>query len=341
MKNIPLLSYVLFASITIHCMEQKKQITTTNQPSQSWQNIDISVVTQSLHNNYKNYLKTGLEKYKNNDDVDLEQLVTQSNFMIGQSNGIEFFKQTHDEDHNFFMHIAVLKRDLPAMRYLLTKNKNVRHQLWMHNAQQQSPFELCIAQLLPESIDNECNQKSTSLAILKEMIDNMIEYFFAKGTIIDCIQKIINLELACRAHASTTTTLIETQLLDDLLAKASTKEQPLSLATFYQDVTETKTGNTKSHFVVEQQNADELYELINKDHVSPHKNKEGLTVLDLALKKFRLFTQNSSLFDTQSEEAAHARCCLFMLYKYILLKQQNTSFTTTSNCCDQHPITEK
>ena len=328
MKNVHIFSCLLLTSITAHCMEQNQ--------IDFWKGIDYRAVEQSLQDNYKNYLKHNLELYKNGAQANFDELIDMSNLMIGQSNGIDFLRQTHDEQNNLFIHAAVNNRDLPAVQYLLTKDAANQ---WGSNIHKQMAFDLCIEQLLPQAIDNEQNKKSTSLEMLAQIINNMIKCIDHKELIKKCITKLISLELACYAHQSSVNAFVKGTILEELLVKASDKNQPLSLNTLYQQITDQETGNTMSHVAVGHQKADHLYGLITRDCVSPARNKEGLTVADIALKKFQFFTQEPSLFEMQKEEATQSRCCLFMLRKFILLKQKDQAFDITCNCCDQHVIT--
>jgi hypothetical protein len=314
-------------------MEENKQI-------QLWKGIDYKSVEKALEDDYKNYLKTNFDIYKNSSTtIDLDELLNASKLMVGHTHDATIFRQVYDEHNNFFIHTAVNKRDLPIVRYLLTKDAPNQ---WVYNAQHKSPFDLCIDQLWPQSADYQSDKKFISLLMLDEIFTSMIGHIDNKKLIQKCVTTLINHNLMCRVHPDNTKSIISRKILESLLAKAANPGQTLSLALFYQDAIDAETGNGWAHVIVDQQNADYLYKLIKRNYISPVKNKAGLTALDIALKKFQIFTQEPSLFEMQKEEAARARCCLFMLRKFILLKQNRTDdFNMACNCCDQHIITKQ
>src|SRR5205085_9110375 len=87
----------------------------------------------------------------------------------------------------------------------------------------------------------------------------------------------------------------------------------------------------------EQERADELFEWIKKDRVSCVENRANLTPVDVALAKFREFTQNYTLIEVDETSFQNRRCCLFMLLNYLKVKKGSQN-TTLGNCCDKHSI---
>src|SRR5213075_792181 len=101
--------------------------------------------------------------------------------------------------------------------------------------------------------------------------------------------------------------------------KENVAQEQLLLSTIYQQISDAS-GNTFTHVLVEQELSDELFEWIKQERVSFAQNKKELTPLDIALAKFRHFTQNVALIDSDKSSFEKRKCCLFMLLNYCKTK---------------------
>ena len=123
------------------------------------------------------------------------------------------------------------------------------------------------------------------------------------------------------------------------LTQGPSKTVPLNLQTLYQQTKDPETGNNYTHLVIEQADADALYELMEKQYISNAENKIGETPLMMALRMFQIFTQHQEvekIITTIPKVFTQTRCCLFMLLNHVKKYQGVTTF---EQCCDKHIIT--
>jgi hypothetical protein len=107
------------------------------------------------------------------------------------------------------------------------------------------------------------------------------------------------------------------------------------LSSYYQQTIDKADGSTFTHVFIDQGRCEELFELMKQGRSSFIQNKAGLTPIDLALQKFRHFTQDKTLIDSNDESFIRARCCLSMLINHLkyVLKDSNII-----PCCEKHSI---
>src|SRR6266481_8184541 len=139
MKNIQLLSCVLFTSIALHGMEerlqrlananallevqQNNQLIPQKQENNTWETIDCSVAAKTLKTDGDNDLKTRLEEYKKADFApkDMEHINSMCLQITGKPDRLIYNNGygIEDDQKNGFLHIAVRKADLAIVTWLL------------------------------------------------------------------------------------------------------------------------------------------------------------------------------------------------------------------------------
>ena len=326
MKNIQILSSLLFASITTHCMEDNKKIN-------PWQNIDYKKIETSFRNDYKNYLKEHLEDYKTHDFTPqkMDYILSMGNLMTGY-NCVADLHCTKDQEQSGFLQHAIKKIDLPVVQWLIT-HENIKY----HSHKESIDFvTICTQQLLP---DMQEDKKTTAYNILKTIIEPYKTSDTPHWWREFYIKKMIVLQLE-HTKKRTNFTIEEALLTPFLQQDSPDANTSILLSNMYQQVVEKECGNTLSHIIVNNHDADELYKLIHKDYVSSIENKEGMTALALAFIQHRASTQNPPLLDVYPEVSKLSRCCYFMLLKYIKSKKSTQEFEDAPNCCEKHTITQ-
>lgn len=326
MKKLSLLCYALFTSIALQCSEQAKQLELIKK-------IDYKKIETQLQNDYITYLGKQLEVYKTTDFTPQQMcnVCNMSTFMTGTWHFP--YNAVRDEQGNSFIRVAVQKMDLPCVDWFITKHR-------MHCITRED-FDFCVNACATALAKNDEAKKNIAYEILKIITKKQGAnnyYIFDlnnKNSRENLIKQLILLQIRQKKNKSTF--VIEQELMKEYIAYGADDKSPIVLADLYQTVTNKK-GNTLSHIIVNLQNADELCQCINNNYVSPAKNKADKTILDLALHHFQTFTQDPSLFDIHPDKVAQARCCLFMLLRYIKAKQTGT-LAAEYTCCDKHIIT--
>ena len=237
-----------------------------------------------------------------------------------QMNG--YIRDTQNHEGNTLLHIAVTKEDLPAIRDIFEVGR-IMHK----NAQEKNPLDLAIEQLHPKSIKSRNNNQ---IAILETIADNIAKRDHVASDKIECLQKIITLELACKNHPVPPFTFIpNANLLQKLIPNEHKINSEQFLNNLYKQATNNETGNTFTHVCVNQEDPDELFKLVCTNRISDAKNKERLDPLALALCAFRAFTTQPKFIDTNCAIFNRVRCCYFILYYYY-------TNNLTDSCCEKH-----
>ncbi len=157
MKNTQLFFYLLFITITTHCMEPNP-----------WAAIDCHKIEQTLFTDYRNYCAGQLEEYKQTTFT--PQHMKHIEDMAITYTGYNHYKSTlydvRDKEDNCFPHIAIQKFDLPTLTWL------VRQRIYYPKNKQGKGFiEVCIDHLSPHNnIDAE--KKQIAYAMLNTIITN-------------------------------------------------------------------------------------------------------------------------------------------------------------------------
>ncbi|HLW73011.1 MAG TPA: hypothetical protein VKR54_03100 [Candidatus Babeliales bacterium] len=325
MKKIQVLYSLLFASITMYCMEDNKK-------TELWQSINYKKIEASFRNDYKNYLKKHLEEYKTQHFTHekMDYILSMGNLMTGHD-CVADLHCTQNEDKNGFLQCAIKKVDLPVVQWLIA-HENVKY----HSPTESINFvTLCTEQLLPDKPEAK---RTNAYTILKTITEPYKTSNTAHWWREFYIKKIIELQLEHKKKR-TNFTIDEALVTPFLQQDSPDTDAPIFLSNMYQQVVEKESGNTLSHIIVNNHDADELYKLIHKDYVSSIENKDGMTTLDLAFKQHSASTQNVSLLDLEPEVSRLNRCCYFMLLKYIKSKKSAQEFDDAPNCCERHTIT--
>lgn len=326
MKYIHLFSCALIAHLTLHSMEQDKQIS-------PWQAINCAKVRETLKTDYRNYVQSRLLDYKKTTltSKDMDHIRDLGVTYTGSST--EYYSHVfyvRDEDENDFTKIAVQKFDLPMVQWLVAQC----YITYPLNKEKKGCIELCIDHLSPanQSKINDEQKKSVyeMLDILTKTYEDELSFNSRKSIVEALITLRINFE---NSYKYADLPLLKNEFFTRFTTKKN--KDPLDLNALYQTVTATPDLHTLSHMMAKHRDANQLYELIKNDYVSPIKNKDGKTVLDVALYKFQKYIKN---LNAKKIEVDNARCCLFMLLKYIKSKQAG-ALTNDVDCCSKHPIT--
>jgi predicted nucleic acid-binding protein len=330
MKHTLLLCCAFFASISLQCSEQEKQLELIKK-------IDYKKIEKTLSDDYFTYAREELENYKNTEYTPqkMGHVSNMNRVITGNQYASLPYNEIRDEQGNSFIRVAVAKMDQPIVDYFVLR-------LGTHCITPED-FDYCL-NLCAEKLNPKNNitatEKSTAYNILKILSAKQGSSYYTfllnqKSSRESLLNKLIRLQLKHKKHQSPVT--IEQEFIEQHLTAGKDDQSPILLPDLYQTIANKK-GNTLSHIMVQLQNPTELCELINKNYASPATNKAGETVLDLALHHFQTFTQDPSSFDLHPEAAAQARCCLFMLLRYIKSKQ-NDQLSNEYICCDKHVIT--
>lgn len=324
MKNIQLFSCLLFTMITTQCMNEKN----------AWQKIDCSITTSALETDCQNYLKNRLEEYKktNFTPQDMEEI----NFIAAQITGrknILTYNNGHgirDNEQNTFFHIAIRKADLPIVTWLLN------NKCWTYeaNAQRKEPLDLCIDQLLPTA--NNKN-KQVNLNVLDTLMSGYDKGNFCPLYRRKFITKLIILQLEHKKY-NNNFILKDSWINPFTTCSYCTKKnilQKCSSCIYLSDIYKTTIDtekNTFSHILAQKQQADELYNFIQKEYISFSYNNNNQNPLNIAVENFISCIEND--IDVTGA-VSPTRCCLFMLLNYIKKQQGVIDF---EQCCDKHII---
>lgn len=285
--------------------------------------IDCNNAQEELVQDYKNYLQSQLKFYQSY-HTSLDLLIQKSIAITG-ANYKHYVRDIQNEDGNTFLHIAVKKQDLCFINQMLS------HFSTMHtNNQGKTPFDLILDQLKPNTSSSRNNNQ---LRILESLAGRIAKKAYLEQNKIDCLKKIIALELSCRAYPDPTFSFVPSQeLLLKLVPTTNEPDAQSFLSQIYQQTIDKSTGNTFGHIFIQQEDPESLLELVKANRISQLPNKENLNILNYALQAFRKFTSSSTHIDTNSEKFQRARCCFFILYNYF-------KKDSTSSCCEKHKIT--
>jgi len=297
---------------------------------------DWRAAHQTLCDDYTHYLKDQLEQYKTS-PVTLETLsaMAQTIKQTGPVNEIVFIR---DEQQNAFIHLAIEKEDTEMVTQLY------KYAGWhlcnMANGDGKTPLDLCLAKLSPDNAIISAAMCTITAQTLHEMTCMPDRTPATRRDLKKGLKSVLAWHLAYQKQQKK----LPLPAYDSFYHQATRKicdgttQDPLALlASLYRKAADEADGNTFTHFFIEQELPDELFEWIQKDRVSCAKNKAELTPIDLALAKFREFSQNYMLIEGDEDSFKKRSCCLFMLLNYIKIKTnaQDAPFT---QCCDKHIV---
>lgn len=330
MKYILLLCCTFFANNSLYSSEQEKQLDLIKK-------IDYKKIEKTLLDDYLAYAHKKLEDYQTTDYTPKKMwdIGRMNQLMTGNQYGSFPYNAIRDEQNNNFIKTAVKKMDLAIVDWHVLRSG-------AHCIPQEDLnycLDICTETLNPKN-NIPTTEQNTAYNILKILAtkqgdSHSLFTLRLKSCREQLVKQLILLQLKQKKRQSPV--FIEQEFIEQQLTSGKNDQSPIVLTDMYQTVANKK-GNTLSHIVVQLQNPTELCELINKNYISPAPNKAGKTILDLALHHFQTFTQDPSSFDLYPEAATQARCCLFMLLKYIKSKQ-NGYVSSLYDCCDKHIIT--
>lgn len=331
MKHTSLFSIACLTSMMLHASEENKQI-------QFWHHdSSYNAVSQALLTDYEQYVKNRLTEYKKTDFTvqDMNAIKEMCTTFTGNPTAFKrvICANGKDEEDNTFTHIAIKKVDTEIFTWLMHSHQNNNN--YPCNKNKQYFMDICIDHLSPQSPLSH-DDKYRAYAMLEYLTLHYKEQL-AQDIRKQTLEKLISLKIMLQQRNDRIN--LKDPLFENLVKPKDTQESPLDLAELYQQVADPETGNTLSHTFIDLYNADGLYDLLQRNYISAKKNKDNLSVLELALKNFQVFTQDPSQFDLYPERAQNARCCLFMLLRYIRSKD-NTYITSLYKCCEKHVITE-
>lgn len=328
MKNRYMLLLLSVISTVVYAMENKSV-------------VDYKAVHQQLRGFFKSYAIKQLKKYEEEDTIDMNELikvgdtVTKSKDVTAQLLHSDI-KNEHD---NRFIHIAVQKKDLTRVEWLLMKgDKNYVY----INAAQEYPIDICIKQLQPKDSNDQSEQSMIDSSPKSRQIFDLLISHIAKLSDYDefkilCLKKIVALKLKHKRCKSNF--LIEKELLQSLVP-GTLDQQLLVLSTIYKETVDDTDGSTLTHILVEQENPDELYELAKDDQISWMKNAKGRTASDIALARFLEAVEKIAVVGADEESMNKRGCCLYILMHCLrnIDKKKGIAVTPLGNCCDKHVL---
>jgi hypothetical protein len=314
MKNILFIVCFLCSNITLYGMEQNNS------------DVNYRETEKLLNDGCKTYLNGCLETYKTTDFTpqDMNHILEVLLFITGNSGSREYIHSIKDSEQNGFFQYALNKVDLQIVQWLRDQG-NIKY----HTPMECEDFlKFCEKQLSP---DKEESKKKAAIGIVKCVIEQYKEREIFRTYEETFIRQMIMLQLKER-------TLSSKYVVDEELLTPFVSQNQFNISDMYQKIMDDECGNTLAHIVVEQRDADELHKLIKKNYISNViPNKEKLKVHELAFKKFRAFTMDTTSIDLHKKESRASRCCYFMLDKYFA----GADFSKKENCCSDHTIANK
>ncbi|HSC25480.1 MAG TPA: hypothetical protein VLB80_04675 [Candidatus Babeliales bacterium] len=323
MKNVHILPCLLLINFTLHCMEKVEP----------WKEINHVTIEESLKNDCEKYLINRLEEYKTTHftPADMDNMQKTCHLITGMKNEISTIRpllnnSVRDGNWKKFLHITVQKKDEDIVTWLLNNEcYTIKSDL-----NYKYPLDLCINQLLP-SVHNA--RLSAAYRIFNLLT---IPAYLNKFSSVDKKKFLQSTLLLQFKHLQALSDFrLDDNAFKRFLIGKTDDQKDIILADSYRDISD-ENGNNFTHILVQHHKSDELYEFIQKKYVSPAKNKDDKTPVDLALTLFQNFTQNPSSINPPSDIFNKARCCLFMLLNYAKLQNKVTNF---EQCCTVHTIT--
>ena len=267
MKNIHVLSLILFIGSMAHAMEQQLALP------------DWKGMRKQLIGDYSKHLRNRLEEYKK---TDISIVPWEMNTLVNDGKTItkldatelkRAIRSVRDSQYNCFLHIAVDKDDEKTVRWLCSARRSF--DLFKGNSSGETPLGLCIKKLLPGTVDNVATQN-----IFTVLLNFATQWVLGGGVKISCLKSIIALQLA---HAQNGSTFVIDQ---NMLQKLLPNYQQQSLSNYYKNAQD-EDGQTFAHAFSD--NPDKLFELVEKDYVSFAKDKQGRTALDYTVAHLQSF----------------------------------------------------
>ncbi len=324
-------------------MEQNNQLALPD-----WKGMHQSLVTD-----YQNILKTKLEEYKKTDInitpwnmdelVKVGQIITKVDKKILLNGYIYMTKD--DEQHNYFMNIAVEKDDLSTINWLTTNDLPFFR---FYNKNKENPLDQCIKKLQPSANNKPINRKT-----FDSMLTCMANQYSSANSGYDkykekCLIDIIALQLQYTKFDKEfrVDQIVLMKLLPrpnkKLSLKDSIRYKREALSSYYKNAIDELDGSTFTHIFTAQQNPNVLCELIQRERASLIKDKEGKTPIDYAINLFRRYHMQ----EIDSEDFKKASCCVYILLNYAKALAQKgiqdapdiSDITDFGPCCKKHTL---
>lgn len=324
MKNTHVLSLLLVASTAAYAMEN-------NQPQLTI--AEVMNIHKTLRNDFTNYSIGRLKEYDKSNSIDMNELINVGNIMTRSKDVVQqlLHWDVKNENKDCFIHLATKKSDVALVEWLfMNGDKNCVYV----NADQEYPLDICIKQLLPNTIDT--GGKS------RHIFDLMVPYIATKLSDANydefrglCIKKIVALQFKHKRCKSNF--VVDNQLLQSLAPKACLDKQPSFLSKMYQETIDETDGSTLSHVLVEQEDPDALYELAKVDQISWIKNHLGLSSFDVAAARFREAIKDIALVNADDASIKKRGCCLYILMHHARnaeIKNGAQNVQALGQCCD-------
>lgn len=322
------------------CMHTVIHMYSQDQPALALPNI--RTIQETLHTDYKNYLKKQLEEYKANSICSVETLVTMGGKFQNIEVGLPLYPNdniahdiidTADNQGNHFLHIAVEKEDIDSVRKL---SQIKTHSVVSANKINQTPLDLCIAKLLSNTANHD-NAKMMLEEILYRSAHISRSSVEHTTYLEESLKKVIHAQLIYKQQSKNLdiSPILLAKLTKSPIAKDEVKK---ALSPFYQQATNQADGNTFTHALVNLELADELHEWIQDGRVSFAQNHAGLTPVDIVLARFRSYLHNPELIDSDKEVFQKRKCCLFMLLEHLKNISQQSLLKPFQQCCDLHRL---
>lgn len=355
MKNVSVLLLILSVCLTTHTMEQNNQLALPD-----WKSVHSQLVAD-----YKDILKVKLEEYREADVATwttaekAKELSTIgaaiTNYHVYELESI--VGSTIDAHANTFLHYAVARKDAATVERLLFHGYNTQN-VFAKNSNGETPFDLCIKNLLPSISSDQADQTAASKQIFKTIVRDASSLYFynriAKKRVsdeaiwyrtdsegIDCLKKIIDLQLK-HARAGSDFSAYSKGLKKFVIRNRASEEEKKAgeetLALYYRQACD-QNGYTFTRALID--NPDALFELAKKNYVSFEKNI-------FIFAKTRLFRAKFKYEDGETEaldDFQKASCVVYILLNHAkALAQKGAQKISDEDiadfgpCCDKHII---
>lgn len=350
---------------TANASQKEKQPVAPKQNNQlalsDWKGMHNQLCTD-----YQNILKNKLEEYKKTDisitPCNMDELVKIGQTITRRDKkdllNFYIYMTKDDEQHNYFMNIAVEKDDLSTIEWL---NANNPPFFRFYNNNKENPLDQCIKKLLPSATNKPSNKITQQ--IFDSMFTCVAEQYLSADSGYNtykekCLTDIIALQLRYTKFGRNFT--VNSNVLAKLLPKSNEKlslarsigYKREALSNYYKNAIDEEDGRTFTHAFVSECNADELFELAQRDEISFEKDKYSHTALDYALLTLHHYIDNEINRTTNSERFQRASCCVYILLNHAkalgkkndqvtyLHKLYESDISDFGPCCEKHTLSK-
>lgn len=293
MENKSVVLFLILMNTSLYAMEQNPQ-------------INYKKAYQEIKEDFYTVASDQLITYEKKGAINISELIEYNMSITGS---IDIIKQLlldiKYEYDNHITHIAIKYADVDLIQCLLKHGIiNCIHM----NTKEEYPLDICIKQLLPTVMDT--GERA------RQIFDFLIPHIATLPEKYDpfkyrCLKKIIALQLNHKKHNNDF--FVDENLLQILVPQQLRTQPTPTLFLLRKEIVDDVDGNTWSHILVEQENADTLYELGLMNQISWRKNKHGHTVFDIATRRFQEAIKSIGVVGADEESFNRRKCCFFVI----------------------------